>query len=281
VTATWDLVLVGVLVPAMIVGLALLLAHRRRAGGRPLRTYRRFKAFVHAVETDLLRGHSDLPYAYAATTRDGRDARITLSRDVLGAWHARVSVSTSKHAPPLAVRLENDLDRLWTWWTGRREPVVTGNPRFDTRFWLESARPVRGKAALGPEVRQAIDQAFTRYRARDLRLANGALSIELPLANLALLRLRDVLRLLDRVASLVEVRPLAVRVLEGERNALCDEGDVLRCAYCRDGVTGAEPDLIACGTCRTVVHDACWAEHGACPVLGCAGDAAERPRARA
>jgi hypothetical protein len=48
--------------------------------------------------------------------------------------------------------------------------------------------------------------------------------------------------------------------------------DPRRCAYCHDDLD-AVPDpssVAACERCGAHVHLACWQEHGACPVLGCA-----------
>lgn len=83
------------------------------------------------------------------------------------------------------------------------------------------------------------------------------------------------------MAALVETRSVRVRVLDAEHPVACGPEGELRCAYRRDGITGDADDLVACRRCRTALHGACWDEHGGCPMLGCEGDQAERPRARA
>ena len=74
--------------------------------------------------------------------------------------------------------------------------------------------------------------------------------------------------------------PILVQVLGGERRALRGKGGKARCGYCHDDVTGAEPDLVACDRCSTVLHEGCWTELGRCPVMGCAGRSPERRRVR-
>lgn len=192
----------------------------------------------------------------------------------------RLSVATTRDAPPLRVRLEGALQRLGKR-LGRREDIHTGDRAFDARFFLESAEPLEGRRALRADVRRAVDEAFSRHGVDRLTLRPGELCVEADLKACPPEQWRQVLVMLDRAATMVETRPMAVRVLEGQREGVCGPDGGLRCAYCRDGLTGEEADLVACERCRTALHGACWEEHGACPMLGCDGEQAERPRARA
>jgi hypothetical protein len=84
-----------------------------------------------------------------------------------------------------------------------------------------------------------------------------------------------------RLARRLQRIPLEVVVL-GNRTRLAFPGlsKAARCAYCHADVSGEEPDLVACETCSTIAHEACWDELGRCPVMGCAGRSRERGRAR-
>ena len=46
---------------------------------------------------------------------------------------------------------------------------------------------------------------------------------------------------------------------------MSSSASALRCAFCHDQLVEA----LACGACGTRLHEACWAELGACPSLGC------------
>jgi hypothetical protein len=110
----------------------------------------------------------------------------------------------------------------------------------------------------------------------------GKLRAHVPLTELELADYPRLLVLLDRIVRAFEPVSIPVKVLGGERRALADASGATRCSYCHDHVTGAEPDLIACAACGTVLHEACWNEHGRCPLLGCPGAKPERaPATRA
>jgi hypothetical protein len=180
------------------------------------------------------------------------------------------------------VRLEGALDRARRAVLGQAGmgEVVTGDAPFDAAFHLGTRDHVDAKRLLKEDLRRAIDLAFAKLRLERLSLDKGELSAEASIADLPPERWQEALVFLDRTATLVETRPLKVRCLGDERLVVCDREGATRCAYCRDGVSGDEDGLVACDRCRTVVHDACWTEHGACPVLGCAGGQAERAPVR-
>ncbi len=49
-----------------------------------------------------------------------------------------------------------------------------------------------------------------------------------------------------------------------------------RCAYCHGDLA---PPAVGCEKCQTLVHEACWLDHGRCPTLACAGSARVRDAA--
>jgi hypothetical protein len=51
-----------------------------------------------------------------------------------------------------------------------------------------------------------------------------------------------------------------------------EQSDPRRCAYCHDELAPIPDPLLvtSCGGCGAHVHVSCWAEHGGCPVMGCA-----------
>lgn len=278
------------IVVALVVLASVLMGHHAvdsllpaRAGGRRARLHRRLGGFLRAARRILeTRAASDklTDLSYMGALPSGRRARVTFDVGPLGTT-LRAAVSTTREAPPLSVRLEGALDVLQKR-LGRREDVVTGDWLFDERFYLESSAPVEGRRALrAQDLRLAITEAFARFGAKRLALRPGELVVEADLGACPPAEWKALLVHLDRAATLVETRPMQVRVLDGERAAACDAAGHVRCAYCRDGLTGDEDDLVACERCRTALHGACWDEHGGCPMLGCDGDKAERGRARA
>jgi hypothetical protein len=126
-------------------------------------------------------------------------------------------------------------------------------------------------------LRDAIDALFERFPVTSLELKGGELRAEIPFARFRSGEgARSLLELLGTVAGELDRIPLDVHVLGGERRALRSRSGHARCAYCHADVTGAEPDLVACGLCSTVLHAGCWEELGRCPVLGCEGKSPER-----
>jgi hypothetical protein len=161
---------------------------------------------------------------------------------------------------------------------GARPKLPVGDDAFDRRFRIEandSARALR--AFRGPALRSAVERVFN-LGARQVRFAQGCVVATGSPRALAPADYRTLLDALDAVARALERRPLTVRLLGGERHALVDEHGKTRCPYCHGGLTGDEPDLVACEKCATVLHAGCWEEHGGCPLLGCTGKHPERER---
>ncbi len=151
-------------------------------------------------------------------------------------------------------------------------PRVTGDTSFDARFRLEGARIER-------EARQALAEIFDEFRASKIECRDGQLTATVPQEQLPRAgRYTFLLRIMATAAGALERVPLEVKILGGERHALASERGAARCSYCHGELTGREPDLVACGSCSTVLHEGCWAELRRCPVLGCRGRVPERAR---
>jgi hypothetical protein len=153
-------------------------------------------------------------------------------------------------------------------------PPVTGDTSFDARFHLEGARIDR-------EARRALAEIFDEFRASKIECRDGRLTATVPEEQLPRPgRYTFLLREMATAARALERVPLDVKILGGERQALAGEHGAARCSYCHAELTGSEPDLVACGSCSTVLHEGCWAELKRCPVLGCRGTVPERARER-
>jgi hypothetical protein len=161
-----------------------------------------------------------------------------------------------------------------TSWRWIALPGVLSEKDFADRFDLEVTVSGASKQ-LAPEVRKAIWIIFERGAA-DLGVENGTAIVAAEATAIETSDYPGILCLLDMIARALDRKPLPVRVLGRELSALVDESGKTRCAYCHSNLTGDEPDLCACEKCRTVVHEACWAEHGGCPLLGCGGSKLER-----
>jgi hypothetical protein len=246
--------------------------HGGRAKAR-LRAHKRLKAFLIGARQALRdpSGEELLGLSFAAALRSGRRARIWFSGSGR-AMTVRLCVSTAREVPSLRVRLERMVGR------GVKEDLQTGDRAFDDQFFLQSTDPREGGRVLQGDLRRAITLAFARKGVQRLVLKPGELTLEADVRTLEPDKWGPLLESLDRAATLVETKRMQVRVLGGERDVVCDPEGKTRCAFCRDGITGDEEDLVACDRCRTVLHGACWTEHGSCPMLGCEGDAPERAR---
>jgi hypothetical protein len=164
---------------------------------------------------------------------------------------------------------------------GAGHGVASGDPAFDDRYTVEApfaARDAARKAVHRELLRSSLDRLFSDFPIESLALEGGRLRVTGPADLVDPIRVRELLARLDPIAGLVDRVPLDVKILGGERRALKGEHGAARCSYCHGDLTGAEPDLVACALCSTVLHEGCWAELGRCPVLGCEGKSPERAR---
>jgi hypothetical protein len=154
---------------------------------------------------------------------------------------------------------------------GLVKEIEVGDPRFDDLLLVEAANTKEAYGRLrGPVVREKIIEAFQSFGVTKVDVTAEELLATVPFETLR--RVGDYPKLLDLLAQTacgldrVRVRVQALAGTQGRP----------RCAYCHADVSGEEPDLVACATCTTVLHDACWTELGRCPVLGCLGTSPER-----
>ncbi len=154
-----------------------------------------------------------------------------------------------------------------------------GDAEFDARFFLKTKNPAKASRLLRGTARAAITRIFD-CGAGELRFEDRDIVVIAPTKAIEARDYGKVLEALAKLSSLLDSQPLKVSVLGGVRRGHVDEKGKIRCPYCRENITGDEPDLVACEKCKSVVHDECWHEHDGCPLLGCEGGAVERPRSR-
>jgi hypothetical protein len=252
------------------------------------KTYRDVDAFLAAFAPRLgltperLRGDSDLGRARFSGTPDGRRAVVDFEKIQQGkshSWNARLIVR-GESLPGLVVTRETWLTGI-NKWLGFTTEIEVGAPAFDAKFLLQGGdRAKRSLSVAG--VRERIENVFAASEGiESLQIESDRIVLILPTRQesrperyaLLLAGLGALARELERVA-------VPVRVLGGERRAFRGRATHARCAYCHEDVTGEEPDLVACRACATIAHDACWAELGRCPVMGCRETEPERGDSR-
>jgi hypothetical protein len=212
---------------------------------------------------------------------DRRPASVTFTTE-RGEAVAQFAVSV-RMAPLIRLSRENVWTRLGKLLRLKKE-IEVGDAGFDDLLLVEVASPKRARDVLvrGVDARRRIVEAFSVWNATKLVVGRPNIVATIPLA--AVPKVGDYVSFLDLLvgtAAALDRVTIEVRVLGGERFALSGVHGRPRCAYCHADVTGREPDLVACGRCGTVLHEACWNELGRCALLGCPGDDVERARARA
>jgi hypothetical protein len=187
-----------------------------------------------------------------------------------GPGEARVSLSV-RGAPAFDLERESRGGE-WRLRPGDHVKVETGDTAFDARFHLEGER-------IHPQAREALKVLFDEFGVTRIESKTEQLTATAPLSVLGTAaRYEELLGLLVKAAVAVERIPIDVRVLGSTRTALVGAKGAARCSFCHGDITGHEPDLVACGSCSTVLHEGCWADLGHCPVLGCRGRHPERAR---
>ncbi len=144
----------------------------------------------------------------------------------------------------------------------------------DIRFDVRRAKDERGEIVdrlfshVGDALTDPLATLLYRLGADAVLAKNGRLGCSFKVQELLLERVREVLATLEAVADAYSRRPEVTGLVE---RYLWLEGSSPRCPYCHVDIAEGEPDLTACGRCRTVHHEACFAEHGGCTLLGCGG----------
>jgi hypothetical protein len=244
--------------------------------------------------TALNRTHAATSAAFSGKLPSGREAQLTFREFEQFESRARLPIDG---APRLTITLETWRTRLARA-VGLAQEIEVGVRGFDDRYFVETDAPLEaGRKLARSELREAIDRAFRDFGVTRIEIGGGYLvaqadtiavriagmilqpvapELEKTLVRASAVGHRALLEQLDRIARLIDRRPIQVTVLGGERFAFLGQGGKPRCPYCRVDLTGAELDLVACDRCSTVLHGPCWEELGRCPVLGCPGSSPER-----
>jgi hypothetical protein len=230
---------------------------------------------VVARRDDWLARLDDL--ALSGKLATGRPARVefeTVPRGKERVIYTRFRVA-APGSPWLSIRREGFFDKLGKW-IGVSRDLDVGDRAFDDRFLIQTSSDEKALVAFARGLKDAVRRAFEKHGIESLVAREGWLIASVRTSSLEPENYPILLDVLDRAAQSFERQSIPVRVLQRERRALVAEGKT-RCAYCHDGITGDEPDLVACPRCQTVLHDGCWSENRHCPVLGCAETTPERP----
>ncbi|MEZ0228313.1 MAG: hypothetical protein ACAI25_06785 [Planctomycetota bacterium] len=142
----------------------------------------------------------------------------------------------------------------------------------DIRFDVKRATDERGAikdrlfSHAGDALTEPLATLLYRLGADEVIARNGRLGVSFTIRDMLVERLRDVLDTLDAVAAAYARRPEVVGLVE---RYLWLEGSSPRCPYCHVDLLEGETGLTSCARCKTVHHEACFAEHGGCTLLGC------------
>jgi hypothetical protein len=221
---------------------------------------------------------------FAGTLPSGRPASIHYVAHTTSTGKGTTTYYTVHFAVAIdpAVRLkvtrEGILSKLGSW-LGLVSDVKVGDQGFDARFWIKAPDEARTRRAFDRGLKHGVERLFESYGVADLEAGAGWLQTQAREGSIDPYFYSTVLHELDEGARSFDRASIEVTVLGGKRRALRDANGATRCAYCHDEISGRELDLVACEQCKTVLHDECWHELGHCPLMGCAGRTAERPRA--
>jgi hypothetical protein len=198
--------------------------------------------------------------------RETRRASVGFFRASVGSVYARFKLDVD---PAIKVSLRR---REW----GPADAVLLTRGAYV--LGTDDAARFDNALARDPALARAIDGAFA-LGVEQLLIWDGELRADVPLGKLEPAQYPELLSLLERIVGCFDPIAIRVKVLgDRELRALKGAHGEARCSYCHDHVTGDESDLVACASCNTVLHDACWQELGRCPVLGCSGSVPERGR---
>ena len=253
------------------------------------RRYRTMPELVRHVKT-LVRLDIDEEGSYPSLTDVVFEGRLASNRRAKVSFYDKTAGSstftyvrlevTGEGLPDLRVSLESFATKIGKW-IGAYKEIEIGDAEFDERYLLETKTPDTARKALARshEIKRAIHMAFANGAERFV-LEPGVAFAVFRVERLAPELYLGVLNALDQAARTFDRVTIRVKGLDGERRAAVDAQGKTRCPYCRAGITGEDEALTACTVCRTVLHEACWEEHGGCPILGCAGRDRERATRR-
>jgi hypothetical protein len=170
-------------------------------------------------------------------------------------------VQTSIELPEEAPRLElarRGSRPILAKWVGALAEHALADPNLAERFVCRQPESPRAFEALARLKGALLESTLD---VRELRLDRKKLG--LVVANVKRADLDVVCELLDRLARAV--------MLGGAVSVREEDATKARCGFCHAQVDEEALTLVACERCSALVHEACWVEHGRCPVLGCKG----------
>jgi hypothetical protein len=251
---------------------------RKRRGGGPIAPYAKVLGFKTG------RGYAQSVYQCEGQ-HQGSPARVSIDPTDRSVW---LQVGVTK-PPTITIHGEGFQAMLGRFFGAS---VGSGDAKFDEKFVVMSATDrARARAALDDELKGHVRRLFEEHGVDQVHTIQNPMPLY---QDRALFGSKQVLHarlgkpdpekvsaVLEALAALVrclEGVPIHVVKLGGERRAARSSEGTARCPWCHDAVKGDEPDLVACEKCGTVLHEACFAEGGRCPTLGCDGESPERAR---
>ncbi len=140
--------------------------------------------------------------------------------------------------------------------------------RFDVRRATDERGEIKDRlfSHAGEALTDALAALLYRLGADEVIARNGRLGVSFTARTMLVERIREILAALDAVAAAYSRRPEIAGLVE---RYLWLEGSSPRCPYCHVDLQEGETGLTSCARCKTVHHEACFAEHGGCTLLGC------------
>ncbi len=162
-------------------------------------------------------------------------------------------------------------------WLGLVADVKTGHKEVDDKYILAGQEGSLRKLFGSPDLEAGIDALFSNPGITKLVLQDGWLFCETRLGRDTAARFDMIFRALSRIAVQCERLQVVVKILgETPRFAWTAGKGTPHCPYCRDDVGLDNDDVMACSTCNTVHHSACYEEAGGCTIFGCERQAPRR-----
>jgi hypothetical protein len=219
---------------------------------------------------DALHSSSELD-AFEIFRRSKKDAAtIEILSGPSAPWVVSIAIPVDR-ALDLEIRRPRFSRRLRVA-AGDQHIAETNLDQPDIRFDVRRAADERGeiKERIFSHAGDALTEPLARllyHLGADAVLAKaGRLFVDVTIKDMLVERVREIVATLEAVAAAYARRPEIVGLAE---RYLWLEGSSPRCPYCHVDLAKDEPNLTACARCKTVHHEACFAEHGACTLLGC------------
>jgi hypothetical protein len=186
----------------------------------------------------------------------GKRAVLTLFEHE-GTTCVQAGVELPEEAPRLELARKG-LKPVLAKWVGVLAEHALADPNLAERFLCRQPESPRAFEALARMKGALLESSLD---VREVKLDRRKLSLVVAHA------MRDDL---DAVGELLDRLARAV-MLGGAVSVREEDATKARCGFCHAQVDEEALTLVACERCSALVHEACWVEHGRCPVLGCKG----------